>query len=193
MRPVRRTGTVPAEPRRACFLIDLGLGAGLAPSDLRFVRYCDIREVRDTGVGNYLTVHVPQGSERTVVIRRDYEALVRRAMSLQSDMDSTQPVLGTSTTRRNVTQAALRSIVTAYPGQRVDIDPRRLRTTWLFAVLNAPVPLAVVLEQAGLRSARTNTDLLPLCPPTDPTELARAMIALGDSPVGSGQPRTDKR
>ena len=155
------------------------------------MRYCDIREVQDAALGRYLTVHVPQGSVRTVVIRRDYEVLVRRALSLQGGLDSTQPVLGTSTTRRNVTQAALRSIVTAHTGQRVDIDPRRLRTTWLFAAINAPVPLAVVLEQAGLKSARTITDLLPLCPPTDRTELARAMRVLADIPALSGEPRTD--
>ncbi|WP_028049391.1 hypothetical protein [Cellulomonas sp. URHD0024] len=179
--------------RNACFLIGLCLGAGLSPSDLRYVRYCDIREVHHPALGHYLTVHVPEGIRRTVVIRRTHEALVRRALSLQGNADSTQPVLGTSTTRRNVTQAALRSIVTAGAGRRLDIDPRRLRTTWLFAALNAPVPLAVVLEQAGLTSARTITDLLALCPSPDPAEVARAMVALTDGRMHLGEPRTDER
>jgi hypothetical protein len=34
--------------------------------------------------------------------------------------------------------------------------------------MNAAVPLADLLRLAGLRSARTLADLLPLCPPTDP-------------------------
>lgn len=172
--------------RNACFLLGLTLGAGLAPADLRHVRYRDIREVTNPRLGKYLVVDVQAGAVRTVVVRRQYEPLLRRALSLREGARLDAPVLGTNMTRRNVTQAARRSIVTAVRGG-VDIDPFRLRTTWLFAALNAPVPFTVVLEQAGLKSARSLGSLLDLCPRPDATEVARAVLGLTACAVGAGR------
>ena len=137
-------------------------------------------------LGRYLVVDVQAGAVRTVVVRRQYEPLLRRALSLREGARLDAPVLGTNMTRRNVTQAARRSIVTAVRGG-VDIDPFRLRTTWLFAALNAPVPLAVVLEQAGLKSARSLGSLLDLCPGPDAAEVARAVLGLTTCAVGAGR------
>ncbi|CAL8973710.1 hypothetical protein CELL_01600 [Cellulomonas sp. T2.31MG-18] len=172
--------------RNACFLLGLGLGAGLAPADLRHVRYRDIVEVHDAELGDYLTVDVRAGAVRTVVVRRQYEPLLRQAMSLRRKAGLDTPVLGSKTNRRNVTQAARRSIVTAVR-EPVDIDPFRLRTTWLFAALNAPIPLSIVLQQAGLKSARTLAGLLDLCPAPDPTEVARAALNLTTSPTAGSR------
>ncbi|KRD43892.1 hypothetical protein ASE38_06790 [Cellulomonas sp. Root930] len=174
----------PGRERNACFLVGLALGAGLSPKDLRHVRRRDIRDVDDAGLGNYLTVTVPAGhAPRTVPIRRQYEPLVRRALDLTEPGADTL-VLGRKETRRNVTELARRNIVTARSGEVVEIEPRRLRTTWLFACMNAAVPLSVLLEMAGLRTARSLADLLPLCPTPDPKVVDHALADLADAPIG---------
>ena len=61
--------------------------------------------------------------------------------------------------------------VTATNAEHVSIDTYRLRSTWLVALMCSPLPLACLLAAAGLRSARTLTDLLPHCPDPDATDV----------------------
>ena len=49
------------------------------------------------------------------------------------------------------------------------IDAARLRTTWLAELMGEPVPLNVLLAAAGLRSARTITDLFRMLTPEELT------------------------
>lgn len=183
----------PGRERKACFLVGLALGAGLSSQDLRHVRRRDIRGVDDADLGTYLTVTVTAGhAPRTVPIRRQYEQLVRRALELTEPGADTL-VLGRKETRRNVTVSACRNIVTARSGEGVDIEPRRLRTTWLFACMNAAVPLSVLLEMAGLRTARSLADLLPLCPAPDPAVVEQALADLADAPVSERSSRAGAR
>ena len=78
--------------------------------------------------------------------------------------------------------------VTARSGERVAIEVNRLRATWLVAAMCAQVPLGPLLAAAGLRSARSLTDLLAHCPAPDPAEVAAALAhlkaALGSDPRG---------
>lgn len=177
----------PTRERNACYLLGLGLGAGLGSADLRGVRRCHITEVVDPGHGTHLEVTVPRGRDRrTVPIRRQYEPLVRRALELSADRPTDALVLGRKESRHNVTVAARRGIVTATAGEGATIDPHRLRTTWLFACMNAAVPLADLLRLAGLRSARSLADLLPLCPPHDPEAIAALVAEIRDTNPASG-------
>lgn len=90
------------------------------------------------------------------------------------------PVLGRSATRRNITTPVMESAVSAQADVTVDIEVNRLRATWLVAAMTAAVPLADLLAAAGLRSARTLTDLLPYCPAPNPAQVTAAMAALAD-------------
>lgn len=180
-----------AKERTACYLLGLSLGAGLGSTDLRGVRRCHIAEVLDPDHGTHLEVTVPRGRDsRTVPIRRQYEPLVRRALKLSADGPADALVLGRKETRRNVTIVARRGIVTATAGEAITIQPHRLRTTWLFACMNAAVPLADLLRLAGLKSARSLADLLPLCPPHDPAAIATVVAEIRDmNPASDGGSR----
>jgi len=184
----------PTKERNACYVVGLGLGAGLAARDLRHVRRHHIRVVADPVLGQYLAVTVVGGSHpRTVPIRRAYEPLVRRALELSATQPSDALVLGRKETRHNVTVAARSGIVSARHDHTVSIAPHRLRTTWLFAAMNAALPLADLLAMSGLHSARSLADLLPLCPPPDPEQVARTLADLSDAPLHSSTARTDAR
>jgi hypothetical protein len=173
-----------ARERNACYLLGLSLGAGLGPGDLRGVRRCHITEILDPDRGTYLEVTVLGGRDsRTVPIRRQYEPLIRHALELSADGPTDALVLGQKETRRNVTINARRGIVTATVGEVITIEPNRLRTTWLFACMNADVPLADLLRLAGLRTARTLADLLVLCPPSDRGVVDRVVLAIQDAGV----------
>ncbi|EYR62988.1 hypothetical protein N866_03855 [Actinotalea ferrariae CF5-4] len=162
--------------RNACYLIGLTLGAGLSPEDLRSIRLCDLCERTGSDGLPYLEVSVRGRSPRTVPVRTQYEPLVRRAMALSEGMDPEALVIGRKADRHNATDAVRRQFVTA--SGTVDVDARRLRTTWLFAVMNTAVPLPTVLRLAGLRSARTLVDLLPLCPAPSELEVRGALAAV---------------
>src|SRR5690606_16718728 len=141
--------------RNACFLLGLCLGAGLAAADLRLIRRRHITTRAAADGTDYLLVTVPGSTGRTVPVRRQYADLVKRALALSSGGGPDALVLGKEATRRNVTSVARRGVVTADEDDLVDIQPHRLRTTWLFACINAAVPLADLLRMAGLRSARS--------------------------------------
>lgn len=176
--------------RNACFLIGLTLGAGLDSPDLRHLHIADIADVVDADGDRHLEVTVRRaGRTRVVPVRRQYERLVRGALSLATGEPRKALVLGRAEDRHNVTSHTRRQLVAATPGQFVEVNVARLRTTWLFACTNGDVPVAVLLRLAGLRSARTLTDLLPLCPEADAavvTRLARAVVDATPLTTGSG-------
>jgi hypothetical protein len=181
----RRLALVQPTPRRSkdlCFVVGLGAGAGLSGSDLRYVRRCDITEVQSSGGGRVLLVAVVGGQRaRTVVVREQYVDLVRRACQLHDELvkDPGRAVLGNKLERRNITVSAVNRAVTATHGEKIELNIYRLRSSWLLAMMCAPVPLAVLLEAAGLKSARSLVDLLPYCPPLDQSTARLALARAG--------------
>ncbi len=170
-------------------VVALGLGAGLDGGDQREVTPADITDVElDDGVTGLL-VKVKGQRPRTVVMRAEYEPLLREALNLHntSRRGKNTPIYGLSTSRRNVTSTVTSKAVTA-TGTGVDINAARLRATWLLACMNSPVPLAVLLNAAGLKTARTFTDLLAYCPPADSSEVAAVLRAI-KTPSSGGELR----
>ncbi len=164
--------------------VALGLGAGLDGGDQREVTPADITDV-DLGDGvTGLLVNVRGQRPRTVVVRAAYEPLLREAVALhnKAQRGRNTPLYGLSASRRNVTSTVTSRAVTA-TGKGVDINAARLRATWLLACMNSPVPLAVLLSAAGLKTARTFTDLLAYCPPADDTHVAAVLRAI-EGPAG---------
>lgn len=168
-------------------VVALGLGAGLDGPDQRAVTPEDVTDVElgDGTVG--LLVRVRGQRPRTVVVRADYEPLLREAIDAHnaSHRGDKTPIYGLLKSRRNVTSVVTSRAVTA-TGVGVDINAARLRSTWLLACMNAPVPLNVLLSAAGLKSARTLTDLLAYCPPVDPAQAAAVLHALESHTTGGG-------
>jgi hypothetical protein len=163
-----------AKRRALSALVALGLGAGL---DGREQKSISPDRVREVDLGDQIALVVSVGGERAreVVVRAGYDALLREALHLHETEGRRrdQPLYGRSSERNNVTTAVTTKAVTA-TGSGVDINATRLRATWLVALMQAPVPLSVLLRTAGLRGARTLVDLLPHC--AEPTEEDIAIV-----------------
>jgi hypothetical protein len=114
------------------------------------------------------------------VVRSAYAPLVREGLAAH---DATHrgvhaPLLGVRGSTKSITNPVKALAVTAQAGVSVDVDATRLRSTWLLACMTSAVPLGALLQAAGLRSARTLTDLLPYCPPPDPAAVDAALAYL---------------
>ena len=169
-------------------IVALGLGAGLSSAEQRAVTPELIVEGELSAGVTALFVTVGGAMSRTVVVRAQYEELLREALELhrKAGRKSSDPLYGLSVTRHNVTGSVTARAMTALT-TGVDVDPARLRSTWLVAVMSAPVPLGALLRASGLRSARTLVDLLVYCPSPDEAAVAAVLrtVELRESPVAS--------
>lgn len=166
-----------ARRRNAAFIVALGLGAGLDGKDLREVTAGDVAPVH-LGSAMGWSVRVRGGrAVRTVPIRTELVPLLLTALTLHAETGRgpNDPVLGTNSERHSVTAGAVERITQADTATRLALSPVRMRSTWLLAVMCAPVPLADLLQVAGLRSARSLTDLLAYCPIPDPELVTTAL------------------
>ena len=175
---VRKARVQPTAAKRRSLgaVVALGLGAGLDSNDQRLITPERIHEIElgDGVIG--LAVVVPGARARTVVVRAEYEALLREVLELHAEAGrhADQPLYGERVERVNAASNVLKSAVTAL-GPGVDVSVARLRSTWLVAVMSAPVPLGAVLAAAGLRSARSLAELVAYCPAPDPVVVARIL------------------
>ena len=159
-------------------LVALGLGAGLSSQEQREISDERVHEV-DLDGEKVLVVDVPSPRARRVVVRAPYDDLLREAITLHREQGrrASQPLYGTKVDRRNASATVTGSARTAF-GVGVELDPARLRSTWLVALMSADLPLGVLLKVSGLRSARTLVDLVPYCPePSEEAVLAALRVA----------------
>ena len=158
--------------RELSAIVALGLGAGLSSAEQRGVTRESVVE-GELGSTTALFVKVGGAIPRTVVVRATYEGLLREVLDLhqKAGRKPTDPLYGLSKTRHNVTGPVTQRAKTALT-TGVDVDPARLRSTWLVAAMSAPVPLGALLRASGLRSARTLVDLLAYCPSPDEAAVA---------------------
>lgn len=138
--------------RQLCACVGLGLGAGLDSADLKPLRG---RHVIDTGEDG-IRIEVPEGRVRIVWVRREFEPMVRAAMQ---GVTAGQLVVGRKAERRNVAAKVFEQAHIL--GNAPHFEQSRMRTTWLASLLADGVPLPVIMDAAGLVSARTLTDLIP--------------------------------
>ena len=80
-------------------------------------------------------------------------------------LSSKQLVFGTKKNRRNVLGNVFANAVVFDDTPNIEVS--RLRATWLAAHMQAAVPIQMILNAAGLKSARALVDLLPYLPDTD--------------------------
>lgn len=157
-------------------IIALGLGAGLSPGEQRATTPETIFEGVLPGGVTALFVRVGGAMARTVVVRAQYEELLRESLESHrvAGRKSTDPLYGLSKTRHNVTGPVTQRAKTAL-GTGVNLNPARLRSTWLVACMSADVSLGALLRASGLRSARTLVDLVGYCPEPDDTAVAAVL------------------
>lgn len=154
-----------AARRNLCAVVGFCGGGGLDPKELGHLeRYM----VDDRGDAGGIWVQIPGERARQVVIRRDYEELVRVAITGLTDG---QPVLGRRKGRSGVVSSAVNKAEVFEDCPR--IDGRRLRTTWITWLATNRVPLNVLLGAAGLKSARTLIDVMASLPAVEPGPVLR--------------------
>lgn len=163
---------------RLATVVALGAGAGLDSGDLRGIRPVDIELTVDP-VGAYqVTVH-NERRPRTVVVRNTHRELLASALRWHAEagLADTDSLLGCDG-NRNVASRVVEQSQTA-TGEPVRIEIARLRTTWLLALMNERLPLTIILQAAGLKSARPIADLIPYLPEPDPTQFADLLAGIG--------------
>ena len=139
-------------------------------------------------------VHVPGGGPRarTVPIRHAYVPLIERALAGHADagLRKTDLVVANCPAAVNVATPTLDRIASA-DGVRHRIQTARLRHTWLVAAMCAPVSMADLMQAAGIRSARTLTELLEHCPTPEPAQVRDTYTTLAALARGGGNPTVD--
>ena len=157
-------------------VVALGLGAGLDGKEQGNITPDCVVEVDLGEEGVALGIEVPGPRARLVIVRKDYEDLLREVLELhrKERRRKDQPLYGNGPRRRNVTGPALHHALTA-TGQGVEVDAARLRSTWIVAAMSAPVPLGALLHASGLRTARSLVDLLAYCPKPSAADVGRVL------------------
>lgn len=150
-----RVCTVQPTPRKEvdlCAVVGCGAGGGLDSVDQRGLH---VEHVVDLGEDEGLVIHVQDPRPRIVPVRAPLEHLLRRAIAGRR---GDELLIGVKPDRRNT---AARAVENAALYNVPHIEPARLRSTWLADLMTDTVPIGVLLQAAGLKSARTLTDLLP--------------------------------
>lgn len=148
---VCRVQPTKARQRDLSIVVALSGGAGLDSVDMRSLLTDHIEDLGAEGI----LVHVQGPRPRTVVVRAGFEQLLREAIA---DMPKGVLLLGRKQDRRNT---AARATERAALHNVPHIEPARLRATWLADLMTDSIPLAVILKAAGLKSARTLSELQP--------------------------------
>lgn len=140
-----------ARQRDLGIVVALSGGAGLDSVDLRDLFTDHVEDLGEAGI----RIHVQGSRPRVVVLRRPFESLLRDALK---GMPAGQLLIGRKQDRRNT---AARATERAALHNVPHIEPARLRATWLADLMTDSIPLAVILQAAGLKSARTLAELQP--------------------------------
>jgi hypothetical protein len=140
-----------ARQRDLAIVVALSGGAGLDSVDLRDLLTDHVEDLGEAGI----RIHVQGPRPRVVVLRRAFESLLRDALK---GMPAGRLLIGRKQDRRNT---AARATERAALHNVPHIEPARLRATWLADLMTDSIPLAVILQAAGLKSARTLAELQP--------------------------------
>lgn len=165
---IRRTAEQQRNPgarRNLCAVVGFCGGAGLTTQELSLTTTA---MVEDRGDEHGIVVHIAGPRARTVIVRRDYEHIVRIAIQGRTPG---QLLLGRVPGRGGIGSNAVEKSEVFDDCPR--IDSRRLRTTWITWLATRAVPLNVLMAASGLTSARTLTDIVASLPRVDATEHLR--------------------
>jgi hypothetical protein len=149
---IARTQPSSVTGRQLSACVGLGFGAGLDSVDLKPLLARHLHDEATEGV----RIEVPGPRPRTVWVMACFEDLVRVALDGLAPADR---VIGKVADRRNVAGKIFENAHIL--GDAPAFEQSRMRTTWLAGLLTSQVPLPIIMQAAGLTSARTLTDLLP--------------------------------
>ena len=140
-----------ARQRDLAVVVSLSGGGGLDSVDMRDLLTDHIEDLGEAGI----RIHVQGPRPRVVVLRAGFESLLRDAIK---GLPAGRLLLGHKQDRRNT---AARATERAALHNVPHIEPARLRATWLADLMTDSIPIALILQAAGLKSARTLSELQP--------------------------------
>ncbi|WFR67663.1 hypothetical protein P9139_04185 [Curtobacterium flaccumfaciens] len=143
-------------------LLSLGIGAGLAGREICSVVAGDV-----TISGDAISVRVRHGLARVVIVDKAWEVGLRERFDFV-DGEGWMFRAGQAGGNPNL----ISDFVTR-SSQRVHMQARRMRSTWLVNHLAKGTPLDVLLEAAGLQSGEALDRLLPFVPRRDADDRRR--------------------
>lgn len=149
---VARNQQSPSVTRQLAFVLGACRGAGAGASELRALRARDIDDRGQEGV--FITLG-EGATKRTIPVRREWEAQMRQGIQ---GLSPSSFALGTVRNRRNIAGEIVDRTV-AHGNSCPHIEAGRLRTTWIAELMSEAIPIQVILNAAGLKGARTLTDL----------------------------------
>lgn len=152
----------PATRRNMCVVVGLCQGAGLDSQDLRGLLGRHVIDHGDDGI----EIRVPGNRARITWVRRDHEELVRVGVT---GVAADSLVLGRIADRRNIVSSVADKADLF--GEVPHLEAARLRATWLSVLMCDRTPIAVILDAAGLKSARTLTELIETLPAPNPEDV----------------------
>lgn len=138
-----------AKRRNLCIVVGLGAGCGADSADVRYLRNEHLAETEE---GILVAFQKPR--PRQVVCRAAYEPLLRAVLGGRPG----ELLYGVKEDRRNLGARAIEGAA-LHGCPRLEVS--RLRVTWLADLMTDPIPVAVILKAAGLRTGRTLAELLP--------------------------------
>ncbi|HEX3795259.1 MAG TPA: hypothetical protein VHV57_12235 [Acidimicrobiales bacterium] len=147
----------PVPRRNMCVIVGFSGGAGLDSTEIKLLRPHHVFDLGQDGI----RVDVPGKRARSVMVRRDYEAIVRMAVA---NRKPNELLAGSEGSAHNICAAIVERAEIF--GDVPHIEVSRLRSTWLTWLLLQRVPLNVILQAAGLQSARTLCELISQLPET---------------------------
>lgn len=166
IRRVARVQPTKQLARQMCLLVGLGAGAGIDITDIKRLRESDVTDHGpDTGIEVHVTNlrrskdNTENRNHRTVWVLREYEDMVR--IGLEGARRG-HLLLGRDAERANVAASVFARAVLSK--EVPEVAQARLRSTWLATHLQRSTPLNVLLQAAGLTTARTLVDLLEHLP-----------------------------
>ncbi|WP_101523821.1 hypothetical protein [Nocardioides houyundeii] len=152
--------------RQMCLLVGLGAGAGIDSTDLKRLEGDDVIDHGpDTGIEVHVTNlrrtkdNTENRHHRKVWVLREYEDLVRIGIK---GAKRGRLLLGRDAERANVAAAVFSRAVLSK--EVPDLAQARLRSTWLATHLQRTTPLHVLLQAAGLTTARSLVELMEHLP-----------------------------
>lgn len=149
---VARNQQSPNVTRQLAFVLGACRGAGAGASELRALRRKDVEDRGEEGV--FITLG-EGATKRTIPVRREWEVQMRRGIE---GLSPSSLALGTVRNRRNIAGEIIDRTV-ALGKSCPHIEAGRLRTTWIAELMSEAIPIQVILNAAGLKGARTLTDL----------------------------------
>ena len=153
----------PDRRRNANALLALGLGAGLSGREIITVHIDDVRVgLRET------EVRIRGARARSVVVLASWEAHLAFAANATGAANLFRG--GRSTDNPNL----ITDFISRSRG-RVQLQARRMRTTWLVHHLNAGTPAVILVAAAGMKSLAALDRFMPYADTPSPESSARAL------------------